>query len=118
MKLLGTPPRSATGTLDGFYGVDELFENHRVVDVCCAEHHTERDASSVRNKVALGARFSFICRIRSGFWGPLLAGMLAESKFKRAPTLSGRLRQDDPRAPGAAASRPLPPATHASVAST
>jgi hypothetical protein len=37
---------------------------------------------------------------------------------KRTPTLSGRLRQDDPRAPGAAASRPLPPATHASVAST
>ena len=47
VKLLGTPPRSATGSLDGFYGVDELFENHRVVDVCRARHHTQRDASSV-----------------------------------------------------------------------
>ena len=47
MKLVGTLPRSATGTLDGFYSVDELFENYRVVDVCRAEHHTERDASSV-----------------------------------------------------------------------
>ena len=67
VKLVGTLSRSATGTLDGLYSVDELFENHRVVDVCRAEHHTERDASSVRNTVALGARFSFICRISSGF---------------------------------------------------
>jgi hypothetical protein len=81
VKLVGTLSRSApTRTLDGLYSVDELFENHRVVDVCCAEHHTERYASSVRNKVALRARFSFICRIRSGFWSPLLAGMEAESK--------------------------------------
>src|SRR5215204_4251612 len=37
---------------------------------------------------------------------------------KRAPTLSGRLRQGDSRAPGADAPRALPPATHAIAAST
>jgi hypothetical protein len=65
----------------------ELFENRRVVDVCRAEHHTERDASSIRNKVALRARFSFICRIRSGFCAPLFAGMLAESKQARSHSI-------------------------------
>src|SRR5829696_2650252 len=70
VKFLGPLSRSATGSLDGLYAVDQLFENHRVVDVCRAEHHTERDASSVRNNMALRARFSFIRRIRSGFWPP------------------------------------------------
>ena len=85
MKLVGTLPRSATGTLDGFYSVDELFENHRVVNVCSADHHTERDAPWVRNKVALRACFSFIRRILAGFRAPLLAGMEAESKTSALP---------------------------------
>src|SRR5688572_12766466 len=72
VKLLGTLPRSAPRTFDGLYTVDELFENRRVVDVCRAEHHTERDASSVGHNMALRARFSFICRIRSGFCAPFL----------------------------------------------
>src|SRR5215208_3364007 len=117
VKFLGPLSRSATGSLDGLYAVDQLFENHRVVDVCRAEHHTERDASSVRNNMALRARFSFIRRIRSGFWAPFWPGW-KPSLNKRAPTLSGRLRQGDSRAPGADALRALPPATHAIAAST
>jgi hypothetical protein len=117
MQLLGTLSRSATGTLDGFYSVDELFENHRVVNVCRAEHHAERDAPSVRNKVALRARFSFIRRILADFVAPLLPGWKPSPK-RHVPTLFGRLGQGDPRAPGAAAPRLLPPATHASAAST
>src|SRR5918996_4646 len=80
VKLLRALPWSATGTLDRFYSVDELFENHRVVDICRAEHHTERDAPSVRNNMALRARFSFIRRILADFVAPLFAGMEAESK--------------------------------------
>jgi hypothetical protein len=88
MQLLGTPPRSApTGTLDGLYSVDELFEDHRVVDVCCARHHRERDTPSVRNKVALRALLSLIRRIRCGFWAPLLAGMEAESSEARSQSI-------------------------------
>jgi hypothetical protein len=88
VKLLGTLPRSASsGTLDGLHSVDELFEDHRVVDVCRADHHTERDAPSVRNKVALRARFSFIRRILAGFRAPLLAGMEAESKQARSHSI-------------------------------
>jgi len=87
VKLLGPLPWSATGTLDGFYSVDELFENHRVVNVCRADHHTERDAPSVRNKVALRARFSFIRRIVADFVAPLFAGMEAESKEARSHSI-------------------------------
>jgi hypothetical protein len=87
------------------------------VNVCRADHHTERDAPSVRNKVALRARFSFIRRIVADFVAPFLLGWKPSLK-RRVPTLFGRLRQGDPRAPGAAAPRLLPPATHASAAST
>jgi hypothetical protein len=88
VKLLGTFPRPApTGMLDGLYSVNEFFENHRVVNVCRARHHTERDAPSVRNKVALRARFSFIRRILAGFRAPLLAGMEAESKQARSHSM-------------------------------
>src|SRR5215208_742032 len=87
VKLLGALPRSTTGTLDGLYGVYQLLENHRIVDVGCSKHHRQRDASSVRNKVALRARFSLICRILSGFSAPLLAGMEAESKQARSHSI-------------------------------
>lgn len=88
MQLLGTPPRSSpTGTLDGLYSVDEFFEDHRVVDVCGRERYRERDAPSVRNKVALGALLSFICRILAGFWAPLLAGIEAESSEARSQSI-------------------------------
>src|SRR5215210_7995536 len=88
MQLFGTFPRpTPTGTLDGLNSVDELFEDHRVVDVCCAEHYRQRDAPSVRNKVALRALLCFICRIRSGFCAPLLAGMEAESREARSQSI-------------------------------
>jgi hypothetical protein len=70
VKLLGALPRSAAGSLDGLYSVYQLLEHHRIVDVGCSKHHRQRDASSVRNKVALRARFCFIRRILSGFWAP------------------------------------------------
>jgi hypothetical protein len=88
MQLLGTLPRPApTRTLDGLYGVDDLFEDHRVVDVGSGDDHRERDPFSVRNNVALRALLSFIRRIRSGFCTPLLAGMLAESTEARSQSI-------------------------------
>jgi hypothetical protein len=87
MQLLGTLPRPTPRTLDGLYGVDELFEDHRVVDVRCAEHYRQWDAPAVRNKVALRALLSLIRRIRSGFRAPLLAGMEAESSEARSHSI-------------------------------
>ena len=87
VQLLGTPPRSATGTLDRLYSVDELFEGHRIVNVGCGDDQRERDTPSVRNKVALRPLLSFICRIRSGLCTPLLAGMEAESSEARSQSI-------------------------------
>ena len=87
MQFLWTPPRPTSRTLDGLYSIDKLFEDHRVVDVRGCEHYREWDAPSVRNKVALRARFSFIRRIRSGFRAPLLAGMEAESSEARSQSI-------------------------------
>ena len=47
-------------SLDRLQGVYRLLQDLRVVDVGGREHYRERDASSVRNNVALGARYSFI----------------------------------------------------------
>jgi hypothetical protein len=87
VKLPRALSRSAAGSLERLYGVYQLLENHRIVDVGCTKHHRRRDASSVRNKVALGARFSSIRRILCGFCAPLVAGMEAESKQARSHSI-------------------------------
>jgi hypothetical protein len=58
------------------------------VDVCGSEDYRKRDASSVRNNMALRARLSLIRRIRSGSLAPLLAGTLAESKEALSQSIS------------------------------
>ena len=74
MQLLRTLPRPAARALYGLDGIHEFLEDHRVVGVGGGELHAERDAPSVRNKVALRARFSLIRRIRSGFRAPFWQG--------------------------------------------
>jgi hypothetical protein len=82
-ELLGTPPWPApTGTLDGLYGIEESFEDHRVVDVCGTEHYREWDIPSVRNKVALGALLCFFRRICCGFWAPFRQGKYESTKTR------------------------------------
>ena len=102
MQLLGTLPRPArtpARLLDRLDVIHSLLQNLRVVDVCGAEHYRERDASSVRNNVALRARFAFIRRIRAGlFWPPFWLAHSPSPK-KPAPSLSGRPRPEDPRVP-------------------
>ena len=90
VELVGTLPRSAgtaTRPLDRLDAIHSLLQDLRVVDVCGSEHYRKWDASSVRNKVALRARFSLIRRIRSGFCAPLLAGMEAESSEARSQSI-------------------------------
>src|SRR5215203_6621999 len=87
VQLLRTLPRPATGALYGLDGIHEFLEDHRVVGIGGAEHHAQRDAPSVRNKVALRVRFSLIRRILAGFCAPLFAGMEAESKEARSQSI-------------------------------
>jgi hypothetical protein len=116
VQLLGRPPGSAPRTLNGLYGVDELFEGHRVVDVCGGEHHRQRDTPSVRNKVALGALLSLIRGIRSGFWAPFWQGW-KPNRVRHAPSRSARPLRGGPEELGAAFPTPQPHAIPSSVAS-
>jgi hypothetical protein len=58
--------RPTTRTLDGDYGVQEFFEDHRAVRVCCGKHHREQDAVSVRNRVVLRARLDMYYEVTKG----------------------------------------------------
>lgn len=80
---LARPSRSTRRTLDRLDAVHEPFEDLGVVDVGGGERYGERDAPSVRNKVALRARFAAIRRVLSDLLAPLLAGTLAESRHAR-----------------------------------
>jgi hypothetical protein len=85
VKFLGALPwPSSAGALDRLDSVHQFLEDVGVVDVGAGEHYREWDAPSVRNKVALRARFAPIRRILAGFLAPLLAGTLAESSEARS----------------------------------
>ena len=84
MHLIGALSRSASRTLNRLDRVQKLLENHRIVDIGGGADHTDRDARPLdHNNMALRARLSLICRIRSGSLSPLLAGTLAESREAR-----------------------------------
>src|SRR5215210_1001591 len=110
MQLLGTFPRPTPRTLDGLYSIDELFEDHRVVDAGSADDHSEWDPFSVRNKVALCALLSFICRIRSGFCVPFWPEW-KPNRVRHAPSRSGRPPRGAREELGAASPTPRPLAT-------
>jgi hypothetical protein len=57
------------------------------VDVSGSADHTGRDARPLDHNMALRARLSLICRIRSGSLAPLLAGTLAESREVRSQSI-------------------------------
>src|SRR5215210_2486541 len=95
VQLLGTLPRPATGALYGLDAIHQLLEDHRVVGIGGGEHHAERDASPVRNKVALRDRFSLIRRILAGLCAPLICkGATCQTRVQFVllhPALRGRI---------------------------
>jgi hypothetical protein len=88
VQLLRTLARATSRAFDRLYGVHEFLEDVRIVDVGRGEDHRERDAVSVRNNVALGARFALIRRILGGFFAPLFAATLAESSEACSQSIS------------------------------
>jgi hypothetical protein len=102
VQLRGALPRPAwlaRRTPDRLDLVHDLLEDLRVVDVGGGENYGERYALSVRNKVALRARFAAIGRVLTDLLAPLLAGTLAESRHaldqsisSASPSLSSKAR--------------------------
>jgi len=94
MQLVGALARSAlTRLANRRDGVHHLLQDLGIVNVGGGEDYRERDATSVRNNMALRARFSLIRRVRTGSLAPLLAGTLAESN----DALSQSMQSASPR---------------------
>ena len=101
-RTLARPTGKSTGPLDRLYSVHGFFE---------------RDAPSVRNNVALRARFSFIRRTLGPLFGPPFLRVRSPSPRRPAPTRCRRLGLGGPRAPDATLPTLRPPASRAASAS-
>ena len=110
MQLLRPLARASTRFTDRPDGVHELFERLGVVDVGSRVDRRERDAVSVDHKVALGARFALVSRVRPGLLAPR-GRARSPSPAKLAPSQSRLPCQDGPRAFFGAGSTPRPRAT-------
>jgi hypothetical protein len=117
VELLGAlprPSRFARRAPDRIDGVHELLEDLRIVDVGGREDYRERYAPSVRNNVALRARFAAIRRVLADLLAPLLADTLAESRDaldqsmrSASPSRSSKTRCNSRHTPASSQSRNL-----------
>jgi hypothetical protein len=80
--------RSANAMADRWHGIDHLFEEAAVVDMCRAEPDGERDAPGVGDQGALAACAAAIGRVGAGLLAPLLAGTEALSAQARLPSIA------------------------------
>ena len=88
MELGRSPLRSTNAMADRRHGIDHLFEEAAVVDVCRAEPDGEWNALSIRNQVALGAGSAAIGWVGAGLLAPLLAGTDALSTQARLQSMA------------------------------
>jgi hypothetical protein len=72
MELGRSPLRSADAMADWRHGIDQLFEEAAVVDVCRGQPESERDALGIGDEVALGACSAAIGRVGAGLLAPLI----------------------------------------------
>ena len=86
---LGRPPAGPPPTLAHWrHGIDQLFEEAAVVDVCRGQPESERDALGIGDEVALGAGSAAIGRVGAGLLAPLLAGTQALSTQARLQSMA------------------------------
>ena len=88
MELGRSPRRSADAVADRRHGIDQLFEEAAVVDVCRGQPESERDALGIGDEVALGACSAAIGRVGAGLLAPLLAGTEALSTQARLQSMA------------------------------
>lgn len=112
VQLGGPLPWPTARALDWRDGIDQLLEDDTVVAVRPGDEGREWRAASVRNNVALRARFAAIRGIRAGGLAPLFAGRLALSRQARAqsiwlacPNWSSRARCSRSQTPATCQSR-------------
>jgi hypothetical protein len=86
MQLVRSHTRAPAWPLDRLDGLDQVFEDQRVVDVGRREPDRQRDALAVDQDVALGAGLAAVGRIRADLLvrtTPLFAGTVDPSRLAR-----------------------------------
>jgi hypothetical protein len=86
MQLIGSHTRAPAWPLDRLDGLEQVFEDNRVVDVGRREPDREWDALAVDQEVPFRARFAAVGRVRADRLvrtAPLFAGMLEASRLAR-----------------------------------
>ena len=77
---------SAVRSLDRLDGLDQVFEDDRVVDIGRGEPDREWDALAVDQEMPFRPRFATVGRVRPDFLvrsAPLFAGILEASRLAR-----------------------------------
>jgi hypothetical protein len=112
VELVRALAGSAPALAHRWHGVDQLFEEAAVMDICRGNPQGERDTVGIGDHVALGPRPAAIGRIRAGLLTPLFAGTKALSTQARLqsiacapPKRSSRTRCSPPQTPAACQSR-------------
>jgi hypothetical protein len=88
MELCRAPARPTPALADRRHGVDQLFEEAAVVDICRGDPQGERDAVGIGDNVALGPRAAAVGRIGAGLFAPLFAGTDALSTQARLQSMA------------------------------
>jgi hypothetical protein len=75
VQLVGSAFWSAALTRDGRHSIEQVLERYAVVDVGPGQQKGERDAVSIRDQMAFGARPASVGRVRTCRGTPFLAAM-------------------------------------------
>ena len=75
VQLVGSAARSAALTRDRRHSIEQVFERYAVVDVGPGQQQGERDAVSIRDQMAFGARLASVGRFGPVAAPPFLAAM-------------------------------------------
>ena len=88
VQLGRAAPGPARTLADRRHGIDQRLQQLAVVPVGWRDPQGERDAVSIDEDVALGARLAAIRRVRAGLLTPLFAGTLALSTAARSQLMA------------------------------
>ena len=87
MQLGWSAPWPAFESFDRWQRIQALLKPHRVMPVCCTDHHNQRNAASVYNNMARAAELASVCRVGACLLAPRGLGTDEPSMLARAQSI-------------------------------
>ena len=117
MQLRWPATRLALQSPDGWQSIDAFLEHHRIVPVCTADQHHQRNAPRVYDDVPLGAEFASVRRVGARFLAPRGLGT-DERRCSPGSNRSGRAYAGAPAWRGAVSATPRQRSSREAAANT